>query len=205
MKSPWRRYLQTDSAIILDIGANDGRTTNEFLDEFPIAKVFAFEPDSRAIAKFRVNVTSPRARLFETAIGAFDGTSEFYVSGGTSWDGRGDWDESGSIRKPKNHCIFWPWVTFDKKTTVPIARLDTWSAFHYPTGPIDLIWADVQGAESDLFQGGRETLARSRFFYTEFSDHEWYEGQPTLRAFLAMIGNWNVLGIFGHNVLLGKL
>ena len=45
---------------------------------------------------------------------------------------------------------------------------------------IDLICADVQGAEGDLIDGGRQALARTRFFYTEFSDREWYERQVKL-------------------------
>jgi FkbM family methyltransferase len=209
----WRKYLG-GAPVILDVGANDGTTTNDFLAEFPDGRVYAFEPDPRAIAKFKRNVTSSRAQLFETAIGAIDGTAEFYVSGGIPpWatsnpriaerhypDG---WDESGSIRKPKSHRKFWPWVTFETKSLVPIARLDTWSREHCP-GPIDLIWADVQGAESDLIEGGQETLARSRFFYTEFSDDEWYEGQATLKALQAMIGEFALVGSFGPNVLLAR-
>jgi len=38
----------------------------------------------------------------------------------------------------------------------------------------------MQGAEGDLIAGGQETVANTHYLYTEYSDDEWYEGQPTL-------------------------
>ena len=42
---------------------------------------------------------------------------------------------------------------------------------------VDWIWCDVQGAEDLVIAGGQETLARTRFFYTEYIECEAYEGQ----------------------------
>lgn len=207
LQSLFSRYLATETPIILEVGANDGKTTNEFLTEFPGATIYAFEPDARAIAKWRRNVRSGNAVLIETAIGATDGTQEFWVSGGTPPGGGypDGWDQSGSLRRPKTHREFWPWVTFDRTIPVPVARLDTWSRENY-SGPIDLIFADVQGAEGDLIAGGRDTLAAARFFYTEFSNSEWYDGQPTLTAIQDSIQGigFRIYGVFGMNVLFGR-
>ena len=214
--SLWPNILGTTAPVILDIGANDGETTNEFLAEFPAARVYAFEPDPRAIAKFKRNVTSSRATLYETAIGATDGTAEFWVSSGTP---PGDidaklypegWDQSGSLRAPKNHAKFWPWVKFESKISVPVTRLDTWTIMDFPEvgTPIDLIWADVQGAEGDLIKGGKLTLQCTRFLFIEYSDSEWYRGQPKLaelRRQLTAIGEFRILGFYGPNVLFGRL
>ena len=41
---------------------------------------------------------------------------------------------------------------------------------------IDLIWADVQGAEADLIEGGTEALRRTRYFYTEYNNQELIRG-----------------------------
>ena len=41
------------SEAYLDIGANDGSTTLSFLKEFANVKIYAFEPDPRAAAKFK--------------------------------------------------------------------------------------------------------------------------------------------------------
>jgi hypothetical protein len=67
---------------------------------------------------------------------------------------------------------------------------------------IDLIWADTQGAEADLIAGGVEALAKTRFFYTEYSDDEWYEGQPNLKKILEMLPNFNIVHRFTMDILL---
>src|SRR5271170_7164182 len=77
-----RYLLGTDAPLILEIGANDGSCTAQFLSDFPNATVCAFEPDPRAAAKFKSRGSHPRVRLFEIAIGAQDGEAEFHASGG---------------------------------------------------------------------------------------------------------------------------
>src|SRR5262249_48697220 len=64
-----KQLIGTDAPVILDLGANDGATTAMFLDTFPNCTIYAFEPDPRAIAKFRERINDPRARLFEIALG----------------------------------------------------------------------------------------------------------------------------------------
>ena len=60
--------------------------------------------------------------------------------------------------------------------------LDDWSKKHQ-IAEADFIWADVQGAESDL-DGAARFLRSSRYFYTEYSNDEWYEGQIKLADLL---------------------
>jgi tRNA G46 methylase TrmB len=45
--------LGKDDPVILEIGANDGGHTALFLELFPKAKIYAFEPDPRASEKFQ--------------------------------------------------------------------------------------------------------------------------------------------------------
>ena len=71
-----------------------------------------------------------------------------------------------------------------------------------PRGPIDLIFADVQGAEARLILGGQQTLRRTKFFYCEFYNVEQYERQPDLKGLLSFLPDYVPVGIFGDNVLL---
>lgn len=205
-----RQIVGTDSPLILEIGAHDGEHTLQLLDLFPSALLFAFEPDPRAIRKFKAWVTDPRAQLYEMAIGSIDGAAEFHVSSGRPVtlapeeearyaDG---WDQSGSLRRPKTHTVVWPWVTFERTITVPVQRLDTWAREIGLDGPVDLIWADMQGAEGDLIAGGAATLAMTRYLYTEYSDNEWYEGQPTLAQLLDRLPNFRIVRRYAMDVLL---
>ena len=65
-----RLCVGKDDPIIVEVGANNGQTTVEILRAMPRATIYAFEPDPRAIAKFRAAVTHPNVHLYECAIGA---------------------------------------------------------------------------------------------------------------------------------------
>jgi FkbM family methyltransferase len=197
-----RDLVGRDDPVILDIGANCGQTTGELLDVFPQATIFAFEPDPRAIADFRLNVCSPRVRLFECAVGATNGTVTFHQSSGADDDPdfRGEWDLSGSIRRPHTHLEAWPWVKFERRIEVPIVTLDAWAGKHQ-VDHVDFIWADVQGAESDLVQGASRLLQSTRYLYTEYSNDEWFEGQVDLPTLAAMIPEFEVVRRYKWDVL----
>jgi hypothetical protein len=81
-----------------------------------------------------------------------------------------------------------------------VRGLDSWASEQGIT-KVDLIWADMQGAEGDLVAGGSETLAQTRYLYTEYSDEEWYEGQPTLARLVDMLPNFWILRRYRWDVL----
>ena len=181
-----------DDPVIIDAGSNDGTHTNRFIKTFPQASVYSFEPDPRAIAKWKQNVIDPRATLIESALGAVSGEATFHVSSGQrpGWEDDPSyvlgWDQSGSLRAPKNHLEASPWVEFEKQIRVKVITLDEWAA-DYGIDRIDFIWADVQGSESDLIDGGRGVMKRTRYFYTEYSNKELYDGQITLDAITELL------------------
>jgi len=198
-----RKCVGKDDPIIVEVGANCGQTTLEILEAMPNATIYAFEPDQRAIAKFRSVIKHPHVHLYECAIGAKNGTISFNQSSGAEdQPGYGEgWDQSGSIRRPKGHLTQYPWVKFEEQITVPIMTLDTWSEQH-KVAKADFVWADVQGAESDLVQGGARFLSASRYFYTEYSNDECYEGQISLPGLLEMLPNFELILRFEMDALL---
>lgn len=200
------KLLGKDDPVILDIGCNDGSHTLAFLRLFENSKVYAFEPDPRALESFRGKVNSERVKLFDLAISDEDGTAEFHVSDGIpspEWEELrpAGWDLSGSIKRPKEHLLTHPWCTFDETITVKTKRLDTWCR-EEGVDSIDFIWADVQGAEENLIKGAAEALRRTRYFYTEYSDRELYEGQISLQGIRRLLPNFEVLYRFANDVLL---
>jgi FkbM family methyltransferase len=189
-----KKMVGRDDPVILDVGSNDGSHTNKFLETFPGASVYSFEPDPRAIAKWKRNVTERRATLYEGALAAVSGETTFHVSSGQRPGMEGHpnsesgWDESGSLRAPKTHLKVWPWVKFREKISIKAMAMDEWATDHN-IDRVDFIWADVQGAEGDLIEGGLQTLKRTRYFYSEFSDDEWYEGQITLDTMTTLLAD----------------
>ncbi|GGI34215.1 MULTISPECIES: FkbM family methyltransferase [Bradyrhizobium] len=193
-------HLRVTCPVILDIGCNDGSDTQRFLELCPDASVYCFEPDPRAIARFKENkrLARPNVALMQLAISDRNGTIEFHPSNGDG-DARG-WDLSGSIRRPKNHLSEYDWVRFDDSILVETQRLDDWSGEAGLSGPVDLIWMDVQGAESDVIAGGQKTLGRTRFIYTEYSDRELYEGQLSLRSILDLLPAFEVVTLYPREI-----
>jgi FkbM family methyltransferase len=172
--------------VIFEIGAHIG-TDTATLATLPGATVHAFEPDPRNNIPVLPNVIFNRA-----AVAAKTGTATFTPSAKRdAWD----WTCSGSLRTPKEHLKSWPTVTFGEPITVPTITLDDYCREH-GIGEIDCIWADVQGAEVDVIEGGRETLKRTRYLYTEFSWKELYEGQVNLDGILALLPGWRVVHVF---------
>ena len=195
-----RRMVGKDDPIILEVGANIGQSTIEFIRVMPKARIYCFEPDPRAAAKLRQTISTIEAdiKIFECAVGDFNGMVSFHQSSGEG--DLKDWDQSGSIREPKNHTIVWPWVKFQDKIEVPIVRLDDW-ALEQGIVEVDFIWADVQGAEIDLIKGAEKTLQNTRFFYTEYSNDEWYEGQINLSQLYEALDNFSVCRVFRMDAL----
>jgi 2-O-methyltransferase len=195
-----RRLVGRHDPVIIEVGANWGQTTVELLRTMPGATIFAFEPDPRAIAKFRETIKNPSVHLYECAIGAVNGTVSFHQSSGAEHEYREGWDQSGSIRRPNSHLKKWPWVKFEKQLVVPIMTLDAWSEKH-GIASADFIWADVQGAESDLVAGAARFLRSSRYLYTEYSNEEWYEGQITLTELMQMLPDFDLIRRYAMDAL----
>lgn len=197
-----RELLGYDDPVIFDVGANCGQTTIELLKVMPQATIFAFEPDPRAIARFRQNIQHPNVHLQECAVGATVGTITFHQSSGAEDlpNYRAGWDQSGSIRRPQGHLQIWPWVKFETQIEVPIVTLDSWADAN-GVDEVDFIWADVQGAESDLVEGASRILSTARYFYTEYSNSEWYEGQITLPELAEKLPEFELIRRYESDVL----
>ncbi|WP_439373314.1 FkbM family methyltransferase [Bradyrhizobium sp. DASA03120] len=191
--------LGNPSPVILDIGCNDGTDTKRFLELCPEARFYCFEPDPRAVARFKKKIPPDldNVSLFEIAISDRNGQIEFHPSNADAEVK--EWDLSGSIRRPKNHLTEYEWVRFDQPISVETRRLDDWSS-ETNVNKLDLIWMDVQGAESDVIAGGRRTLSNTRFIYTEYSDRELYEGQLSLQAILELLPSFEVVRLYPRAV-----
>ncbi len=176
---------------------------------FPDAIIHCFEPDPRAIAAFRIlHAESTQVYLHQVAIGQSDGIVDFYVSDGIHSDEvtrrlrPNGWDLSGSIKKPKNTLAVNPWCTFEEVIRIKCMTLDTWARHHLPGTAIDLIWMDVQGAEGDVLKNSQLAQKHTRYIFTEYSDDELYEGQPTLRELMSILQSFSVLKLYDNDVLM---
>lgn len=194
-----KKYINKDNPIIIEIGSNTGTTTSLFLKNFPEAKIFCFEPDPLLVSRFKNNIKNKNVSLFEVAIGNTSGTAVFFRSSSTN--PLEDRTQSGSIKKPKNHLLQHPDIVFEEKISVPVIKLDDWFK-DQNIDIVDFIWADIQGAEEDLILGATEVLKKTKYFYTEYSNLEDYEGQINLKKICLLLNSFFIHRIFSYDVLL---
>jgi len=204
------KLVGKDNPTIIEIGCNDGNSTLWFFEVFKNPQVFCFEPDPRAIERFKKKVGQhPNIQLFEIAISDKNGEIDFYQSSGKIIIEQyptlpEDWDLSGSIRQPKEHLTQHPFVKFNKKIKVQTSTLDNWCHEHR-IRMIDFIWMDVQGAEIDVFRGARNILKKTRFIYFEYSKVELYQGQFNLKKLMKYLKYFEIILRYPGDVLLRNI
>lgn len=200
-KKKIKRLIGTDYPVILEIGSANGDDTLDFIRTFKGTglKMFGFEPEPKNIKILKDRIREKNFSLFEGVVSDVDGELEFNRSRA---DNPNDLSFSGSIMKPKNHLKIWNWIYFDEKMTVKSITLDSFSK-NNSLNVIDFLWCDVQGAEEKVIIGGTETFREKvRFLYTEYSNREEYEGQPTLKRILELLPTFEVVKDYGGDVLL---
>jgi FkbM family methyltransferase len=192
----------------VEIGSHFGTDTQDFRKFHPNARIVCFEPDIRNLRILKERGIDKICELYPIALSNRNGKSTFYLSSGDSV-GRvseqilqeNDWSCSSSLKKPTGHLYTHPWISFDNQIEVETKRLDDIESLKGHT--IDFMWVDVQGAEDLVFSGALETLKRTKYLYTEYSNDELYEKQLNKQSILKLLGNdWVEMYDYGGDILL---
>lgn len=168
---------------IVEVGARDCRETLGFAEQFPCARIYAFEcnpdtlPACRAAVAGRQNI-----RLIEKAAAERAGRLDFYpvdpaVNAGASSLYR------ATGRYELEH---YPQRRIDVEAVTLQSFLE---AEAIPR--IDLLWMDIQGAELAALKGLGARIADVALIHAEVEFEQIYAGQPLfpeLRSFLAARG-----------------
>ena len=198
-KEEIKNLVNKPNPTIFEIGCADGKDTIEFINVFGDLKIYCFEPEPKNIELVKQTINYSNHFLFEGVISNVNGKVVFNRS---RTDNPTDLSYSGSIKKPKEHLNEWPFIKFDQEIEVESITLDSFCEKEN-IDVIDFIWADVQGAEGDLIIGGKNTLdTKVRYFYTEYSNKEYYDGQLNLARIKELLGdNWEIIADYGSDVL----
>lgn len=138
---------------ILDVGANIGYTAAIFATVCkPPAKIYAFEPDRASFATLWEVVQhkqlSGTVEIFSMAVGAGDGTLEFWYNEEHSADHRVVTEEFKSLQLDRS-----------KITVVPVTSVDSFVAARSLLN-VSFIKIDVQGYELAVCEGMKKTVER---------------------------------------------
>jgi FkbM family methyltransferase len=186
--------------VILEVGANNGSTTREFLDMFPTGRIFCVEPDQRAITDFKKHNFPKQVTLFQGALSYKNGNQTLYLS-----DKKNDlWTLSSSLSVPRAHKIMHPTISFGLKEQVKTLRLDTFLEQNDLT-EVDLLWMDVQGLEYEILSCNTRILEKFNYIYLEYSILKLYENSRKLKEFKKLLGNHKIYMLFQNDVLFKRI
>lgn len=165
----WSNLLG-ENATIVEVGAFDGRDTIKFASEFPLGRVFAFEPDIELFVDATNNASGfPNVTVYPYAVSNTTEIQSFFKSYGSS-------RASGSLRKPTEHLRIHPSVQFELENQVPTISIDLNSFLKDKVNQIDLLWIDAQGHEMSVLEGASAFLKNTKYIFCEVSNTRLYEG-----------------------------
>lgn len=194
------RDLVGTSPFIIEVGCNNGRDTQRFLEVMPFCHVVCFDPEPRA-AKHFLCKDHPRVTFKQIPIADMVCERHWYKSGGIRDcnDKEEEWYQSGSICEPTGHLKRSPEIKFTKMPKIRCWPLDFFWDEYQPT--IDFLWCDAQGADALVILGGQRTLMQTRYATFEWYPEPLYEGAADLRGLCTLLPHFDLIGIYGENAL----
>jgi FkbM family methyltransferase len=164
----------------IDIGANIGTTTIEFLSRFPSASAVAFEPDPANFALLSQNILANglegRAKIHQIALSDHDGHVEFERSPTNPGDHRvrvGSGPVDGELGERVRETTSVQARRLDSLCDEGVVALD----------PTTLVCIDVQGHESQVLDGASAVFSSGSPIVLEF----WPYGLERARGYRRLL------------------
>lgn len=152
------RYLLADVKVtnVFDVGANEGQTLEQFIDRFPEASIFAFEPFPPCYRKLRKKFGNhPRISIFPEAISSQTGKKRLYVYNYSGVNSLLEMSESINTWADAND------IEVSDALEVSTLSIDGFSQMHN-VRQIDLLKMDIQGGELMALKGADRMLREKK-------------------------------------------
>jgi FkbM family methyltransferase len=177
-------FSRNRQLVIFDIGACEGEDSIRYARLFPQAKVFSFEPlpeNQSLIRRHFARLGMEACELVPLALSDRRGEAVLHISSGepenkTRHEGWNYGNKSSSLLPPGKVNEIVPWLKFEKTQTVPTDTLDDFCTTRN-LKRVDFLHMDVQGSESLVLEGARQTLPGVTAVWLEVADKEVYQGQ----------------------------
>lgn len=200
-------FDRSDALVIVDAGACEGEDSIRYGRFFPNATIYSFEPHPGNIGKFRRNLEefpNPKIHLVEKALADKPGKMKLFESSGRpeGVEAEAEWDfgnKSHSLLEPGKLGVYYPWLKFSSTVDVDVTTLADFAKTN-KVQHIDLLHADVQGAEKLLLEGAGDLLPRISTIWIEASNVALYKNQvlkKDLESFLEKRGFSKVIDKVG--------
>lgn len=169
-------FFSRDAALrIVDAGAHVGHSVASFLELFPSATIYAFEPAPENYRRLAERFSGhPNVRIFNAALGETDGNVRLHLN---------NYDATHSVLPmDANEISRWADAADVAPVgTVEVAQvaLDSFLAQQGLPG-IDILKLDIQGGELAALRGAQAALSARRIgaIFSEVEFRPLYAGQP---------------------------
>jgi len=198
-------FGRNERLLFMDIGACTGEDSIRYSNLFPKAKIISFEPLPGNIEIMRKHIgqfkKEGQIKIVQLALSDVNGTSKFFVSGGTPYKDIPDhqftqlipkeWNKSSSLLKPSSLMKKEiPWIEFNHEINIETRRLDDYMN-EKNIAKVDFIHMDVQGAELLVLQGMGKFLQNVKLIWLEVENVQLYENQPLKKQINEYLCNLN--------------
>jgi FkbM family methyltransferase len=178
-------FRRDEALTIFDIGACEGEDSIRYARQFPLARIFAFEPLPENLTLICANFNAYQvstAEILPQALSDRVGEAEFYVSSGrpTQLFAGEHWNygnKSSSLLPPVRSEPMYGWIEFNRAIMVTTTTLAKFCADRQ-IDHIHFIHMDVQGGEHLVLVGAGPMVRNIEAIWLEVSDVELYSGQP---------------------------
>ncbi len=168
--------LTPKSGLILDVGANTGRSARLFSGLFPKHEIWSFEPGSEAFSELKTAPDLAGVKKFNLALSDQEGKATLNRFGGSEMNSLFQRSSTAELFVPDPASIL-PKGTEE----VEMTRLDTFCESHQVSA-VALLKIDTQGHDLAVLRGAERLLASGKVevILCEINFSPLYEAQPTL-------------------------
>ena len=187
---------------LLEVGAvkisEEEEPFYELLNYFPSSKIVGFEIDKEVCDKMNLSARDG-VKYYPHALGEFNEIKELYIT---------NHPMCSSLYKPNEDLISlyhnFEAAYLKSKTTIETITLDNFLETNN-IGSLDFIKIDVQGAELDIFRGGKKALKDVLKIVCEVEFIHHYENQPLFGDVCKFLNGYDLmfnkfLGIAGRSL-----
>ena len=174
------KNIEVEPNTIIDVGANVGQFAIAALKTFPGSKVHSFEPQRGCIEGLK-SLASKEANLTVYPYALGDEETELVMNVNRHTPA------SSFLELNDKHLEAFPDAVVGNKETLPVKVLDNVIDVSKFRKPI-LMKIDVQGFESKVLSGSKETLKETKYVLMETSFHSLYKGESNLTSMIELMG-----------------
>lgn len=182
-----RRSVETESPVIIDGGAHEGRVTDTFKGIFQLPTIYACEPIPSYAHELTIEYKNDKnVHICQCALGSDNSNIDINIYERESLTSplklSQQYEQSRQLKS-----------NIEKRVTVPKKKIDS------ITTKADIIKLDIQGYEIEALKGAKEALKNCKSLLVETSFERNYEGRSLFKDVHEFLHNeqFNIFDIYG--------